>query len=260
MSCFTWNKAGSAGRLVADPGCDHARRRSSGIPFGGFDPGRPMTDTASLLLAAYPALGGLPSPRFAETAARLPMLEVEAGARLFAEGERCRGFPCVISGQVRVARGSPDGRELELYRVGPGQVCVVSAGCLFERSSMTAHGRALVPTRFVLVDLDTMLEWTDARPWRRFLLGLMAERMAELAALVEAVAFQQLDQRLARSLLAQGPTVLATHQRLADELGTSREIVSRLLGRFEDQGAVRLGRERIDVLDPAALRQLEESR
>lgn len=125
---------------------------------------------------------------------------------------------------------------------------------------MTAHGRALAPTRFVLVDLETMLEWTDARPWRLFLLGLMAERMAELAALVEAVAFQRLDQRLARSLLAQGPTVLATHQRLADELGTSREIVSRLLGRIEDQGTVRLGRERIEILDPAALRQLAESR
>jgi len=117
-----------------------------------------------------------------------------------------------------------------------------------------------VPTRLALVDLDTMLEWTDARPWRLFLLGLMAERMAELAALVEAVAFQRLDQRLARSLLVQGPTVLATHQRLADELGTSREIVSRLLGRFEDQGTVRLGRERIEILDPPALRQLAESR
>lgn len=219
-----------------------------------------MTDTASLLLAAYPALSGVPAPRFAETVARLPLISVDAGATLFAEGESCHGFPCVLSGQVRVARGSPDGRELELYRVGPGQVCVVSAGCLFERSPMTAHGRALVPTRLALVDLDTMLEWTDARPWRLFLLGLMAERMAELAALVEAVAFQRLDQRLARSLLAQGPTVLATHQRLADELGTSREIVSRLLGRFEDQGTVRLGRERIEILDPPALRQLAESR
>ena len=219
-----------------------------------------MTDTASLLLAAYPALSGVPASRFAEAAARLPLLSVEAGAPLFAEGESCHGFPCVISGHVRVARGSPDGRELELYRVGPGQVCVVSAGCLFEKRPMTAHGSALTATRLALVDLDTMLAWTDARPWRVFLLGLMAERIAELAALVEAVAFQRLDQRLARSLLAHGPTVLATHQRLADELGTSREIVSRLLGRFEDQGVVRLGRERIEVFDLSALRQLAESR
>lgn len=217
-----------------------------------------MADTAELLLAAYPALRSVPQARLAEAAARLPTLEVEAGARLFAEGQPCQGFPFVIEGQVRVARGSADGRELELYRVGPGEVCVVSAGCLFGGVPMTAHGHAAVPTRLAMVDRETLLEWTDSRPWRLFLFGLMADRMAELTALVEAVAFQRLDQRLARSLLGHGPVVQTTHQRLADELGTAREIVSRLLGRLEDQQMVRLGRERIEVLDPARLRQLAE--
>lgn len=213
-------------------------------------------DTLRQLLAVYPALDSLPPHRLADAAARLPVLSVPAGTELFAEGQVCAGFPCVIAGKVRVARGSPDGRELELYRIGPGEVCVVSAGCLFGGSTMTARGHALEPTRVALVDRETLLEWSDARPWRVFLLGLMAERMAELTALVEAVAFQRLDQRLARSLLGHGPTVQATHQRLADELGTAREMVSRLLGRLEDQGAVRLGRERIEIVDPAALRRL----
>lgn len=217
---------------------------------------RSMTDTVDELLAAYPALRSVPAQRLAATASHLPVIGVESGAELFAEGQPCQGFPCVLSGQVRVARGSSDGRELELYRVGPGEVCVVSAGCLFGGAAMTAHGRAVLPTRVALVDRETLLEWSDARPWRTFLLGLMAERMAELTALVEAVAFQRLDQRLARSLLGRGPTVLSTHQGLADELGTSREIVSRLLGRFEDQGMVRLGRERIEVVDAARLRRL----
>lgn len=213
-------------------------------------------DAAAELLAAYPALRSVPTARFAETAAHLPVLSVPSGTELFAEGHACQGFPCVLGGQVRVARGSADGRELELYRVGPGEVCVVSAGCLFGDAPMTAHGHAVGTTRIALVDLDTLLEWSDARPWRLFLMGLMAERLAELTALVEAVAFQRLDQRLARSLLGHGPTVQATHQRLADELGTSREIVSRLLGRFEAQHIVRLGRERIEIVDLPALRQL----
>ena len=160
-----------------------------------------MTDAAEQLLAAYPSLASIPAARFAETAARLPVISVETGTELFAEGQACQGFPCVLSGQVRVARGSVDGRELELYRVGPGEVCVVSAGCLFGALALTAHGHASMPTRLVLVDRDTLLEWSDARPWRLFLLGLMAERLAELTTLVEAVAFQRLDQRLARSLL-----------------------------------------------------------
>lgn len=227
--------------------------RDSGGPLS-YD-GR-MHDAADQLLAAYPSLRSIPQERFAETAARLRVISVEPGTELFAEGHACQGFPCVIAGQVRVARGSADGRELELYRVGPGEVCVVSAGCLFGGTPMTAHGHAVTRTRLALVDRDTLLEWTDARSWRVFLLGLMAERMAELTALVEAVAFQRLDQRLARSLLGHGPTLQTTHQRLADELGTAREIVSRLLGRFEAQGLVRLGRERIELVDLTGLRQL----
>jgi len=217
-----------------------------------------MADITEQLVRAYPALRSVPADRLADTAARLTMVSVEAGTEVFAEGQPCQGFPCVIAGQVRVARGSADGRELELYRLGAGEVCVVSAGCLFGGSAMTAHAHAAVPTRLVLVDRETLLEWSDARPWRLFLLGLMAERMAELAALVEAVAFQRLDQRLARSLLGHGPTLHTTHQRLADELGTAREIVSRLLRRFEDQGMVRLGRERIEIVDLAHLRQIAQ--
>lgn len=215
-----------------------------------------MVASVKQLLSAYPALASVPAARLAEAAASLPLISVDAGAELFTESQVCQGFPCVISGQVRVARGSADGRELELYRVGPGEVCVVSAGCLFGGTAMTAHAHALVPTSVVLVDRDTLLEWSDARPWRLFLLGLMAERMAELTALVEAVAFQRLDRRLARALLGHGPTMQITHQKLADELGTAREIVSRLLGRFEEQGMVRLGRERIEIVDLSGLRQL----
>ena len=87
---------------------------------------------------------------------------------------------------------------------------------------------------------------------------MFAERLADLMALVEAVAFQRLDQRLAAALLGHGPVVHAAHQALAEQLGTAREIVTRLLKRFEQAGQVRLSRERIDVLDAAALRTRAE--
>lgn len=214
-----------------------------------------MSDIVAELLAAYPALGSVPAARLAATVAHLPLISVAAGAELFAENQACQGFPCVITGAVRVARGSSGGRELELYRVGPGEVCMVSAGCLLGGMPTTAHAHALKPTRLVLVDRETLLEWSDARPWRLFLFGLMAERMAELTSLIEAVAFQRLDQRLATSLLGHGQMIQATHQKLGDELGTAREIVSRLLRRFEQQGLLRLSRGRIEILDPAGLRR-----
>jgi CRP/FNR family transcriptional regulator len=166
------------------------------------------------------------------------------------------GFPLVLSGAVRVARGSPGGRRLELYRVTPGDLCVVSTSCLFGHHALSAHGQTTEATELVLLSPAGFERWCEHEPFRRFVFGVFADRLADLMALTEAVAFQRLDQRLAHALLGRGGTVTATHQQLADELGTVREIVSRLLSRFERAGWVRLGRERVDLLDAAALRAL----
>lgn len=193
----------------------------------------------------------------AELAAQAPVLRVPAGTRLFDAGRPCPGFPIVDEGSVRVALAAPDGRQLELYRVEPGEVCVISATCLFAHRVATASGEARSETALRLVspaDFEAVCERDPLL--RRYVMGLMAERLADLMALVEAVAFQRLDQRLAALLVARGPRLLATHQQLADELGTVREIVSRLLRRFERDGWVRLGRERIDIVDAGALRQV----
>lgn len=193
----------------------------------------------------------------AELAARAPALRVPAGTRLFDAGQPCPGFPLVDEGSVRVSLASPDGRQLELYRVEPGEVCVVSATCLFAHRTATATGEARTETALRLIspaDFEAVCERDAAL--RRYVMGLMAERLADLMALVEAVAFQRLDQRLATLLCARGPRLLTTHQQLADELGTVREIVSRLLRRFERDGWVTLGRERIEVADAAALQRV----
>jgi CRP/FNR family transcriptional regulator len=98
--------------------------------------------------------------------------------------------------------------------------------------------------------------WLVHEPFRRFVFSVFASRMADLMSLAEAVAFQRLDQRLAAALLGHGRQLHSTHQALADELGTVREIVTRLLRRFERAGWVALGRERIELRDPVALRAL----
>ena len=207
------------------------------------------------LTALYPALQSLPAADLAQGLDRRAQVHgVPAGALLFDEGAPCQGFPMVLSGSVRVARGSPTGRRLELYRVGPGELCVVSASCLFGQVALSAHGQAAEPTELVLLDPQGFEAWCAHEPFRRYVFGVFADRLADLMALAEAVAFQRLDQRLAHALLGRGATVHATHQALADELGTVREIVSRLLARFERAGWIRASRERIEVLDPAALR------
>lgn len=162
----------------------------------------------------------------------------------------------VLSGEVRVSRSAANGRELELYRVLPGEMCLVSSAGLFANQPLTARGVSTCPTAIAMLSpADFHLALNDTG-FRSFVLGLFASRMADLTALIEAVAFQRLDSRLASTLLGHGQQVRATHQALADELGTVREIVTRLLHRFERDGLVELSRECITVRDSAGLRAL----
>jgi CRP/FNR family transcriptional regulator, anaerobic regulatory protein len=203
------------------------------------------------LLQLYPALDGL-----AALVARLPALQVPAGTALFAEQAPCQGFPMVLQGEVRVSRSAPNGRELELYRVQPGQLCLVSSAALFDNRPLSAHGTTTADTTLVLLPPPAFRQALGHEDFRDFVLGLFAARMAELTSLIEAVAFQRLDARLAGTLLGHGQQLHTTHQALADELGTVREIVTRLLRRFEREGLVELSRECITIRNSQGLRHL----
>jgi CRP/FNR family transcriptional regulator len=217
----------------------------------------PHATTVGALLDLYPAIAELEaSLRDAVLAEHASVTSVPAGGVLFEEGSPCRGFPLVLAGEIRVARGTPHGRSIELYRVTPGELCVASTSCLFGHGLLSAHGVTTQPTDLVVLDAAGFDRWTALEPFRRFVFGTFADRIADLMTLAEAVAFQRLDQRLAGALLGHGAVMQVTHQALADELGTVREIVTRLLKRFERQGWVRMGRERIEIVDAAALRAL----
>lgn len=203
------------------------------------------------VLALYPALAEV-TP--ALEAQGLPVLEVPAGAVLFDEHAPCQGFPLVLDGEVKVSRSSGEGRNLELYRVVAGELCLVSSACLFRSMPLSARGVTTRATRLLLIPPELFRRWLETPRFRDEVLGLFAERMADLTSLIEAVAFHKLDQRLARALLGHGQDLAVTHQALADELGTVREMVTRLLRRFEREGWVALSRERIQILDSAALR------
>ena len=210
------------------------------------------------LLTLYPALAHVaPSLNGLEGAAN--SITVGAGTILFDENAECQGFPLVLEGEIKVSRHSSDGRSLELYRVVPGELCLVSSASLFRRTPLSAQGVSTRPTRIMLISPAMFHHWLATPEFRNAILGLFADRMADMMSLVEAVAFQRLDQRLAAALLGRGPSLALTHQQLANELGTVREMVSRLLRRFERDGWVELARERILIHDSKALRALAES-
>lgn len=208
------------------------------------------------LEARYPVIAALSPASHARLAASARWMDVPAGAVLFDERQACEGFPFVIEGSVRVVKCAPNGRELPLYRVSAGETCIISSSCLLGHEDYNARGVAETPTRLMLLPKPVFDELLADPAFRHFVFHLFAERIADLMQLIEEVAFHRLDQRLAALLLGKGRTLHVTHQHLADELGSVREIVSRLLKGFAAQGLVRLAREQIEVLDPARLRQL----
>ena len=210
-----------------------------------------MTDPVSL----YPALAQV-TPSLAELGASVGPMTAPAGTVLFDANSPCRGFPLVLDGEVKVSRHSGDGRSLELYRVVPGELCLVSSACLFRSTPLSAQGITTKPTTLLLIAPPVFTQWLQTPAFRDDVLGLFAERMADLTVLVDAVAFHKLDARLAAALLGRGQDLALTHQSLADELGTVREIITRLLRRFEREGWVELGRSIIQIRDSAALRGL----
>jgi CRP/FNR family transcriptional regulator, anaerobic regulatory protein len=211
------------------------------------------------MLQHYPMLADLPAGELDALLAGAMTVSLPAGSLVFDENQPCQGFPLLLSGSVRVVKGSANGRELQLYRVGSGESCILTSSCLLGQTAYPARGIVERDVEMVILP-PASFKALIARhaPFRDYIFSLFSERLADLMQLVSAVAFQKLDQRLAALLVAKSSPLNTTHQALADELGSAREMVTRLLKGFAEQGWVRLGREQIEITDGAALKRFAE--
>lgn len=215
--------------------------------------------TQSRLLQQYPMLQKLPGTELDNLFAVASVMHLPAGTVMFDENQPCQGFPLLLSGNIRVIKAAPNGRELQLYRVMPGESCILTSSCLLGDTRYHARGIAEQALEMVLLpatDFHALLGKQEA--FRSYVFHLFSDRLTDLMQLVSAVAFQKLDQRLANLLVNKPSPIHATHQALADELGSAREIVSRLLKGFAEQSWVKLGREQIDITDATALKRFAD--
>jgi CRP/FNR family transcriptional regulator len=204
----------------------------------------------------FPALARLPEALAREVERQSTRVNVPGGTLLFDAGAACQALPLVLDGRVKVSKRAENGREIRLYSVHPGELCIVTVSCLLGGEPYPATGVAETALSAVALPRALILRLVaEHPPFREMAFKLFAERLTGLMHLVEEVAFRKLDRRLAAWLLSRGTPIAASHQAIADELGSVREIVSRLLRQFEEQDWVRLGRERIELLDPDGLRR-----
>jgi CRP/FNR family transcriptional regulator len=209
---------------------------------------------------AFPGLANLDAAGQARLAAAATRVALPPGAAAFRPGTACEAFVFVIAGRIRVQMVSETGREVVLYRVQPGETCILTTACLLGSSDYPAEAIAEEPVDAMLLPRPAFQALLDAAPaFRDFVFNSFGRRLMDLFSLVEEVAFRRVDLRLARFLLERrdaGNCVLLSHHKLAVELGTVREVVSRQLKEFERRAWVALHRGRIDVRDEAALRRL----
>jgi CRP/FNR family transcriptional regulator, anaerobic regulatory protein len=211
------------------------------------------------LFNLYPVLSGVDQELLTRVLSDAKLVTLKAGTVIFNELQPCNAFPFILSGNIRVYKHSVNGRELSLYNVAPGDACVVTAGCLLVDEPYNASGLAQMDSVLVMMTANDFENLLSLRVFREFIFSLFSKRISELMQLVEEVAFQKLDSRLASLLLRRGRHIKVSHQELADELGTVREMITRVLKSFSDSGLIALGRERIDILDESALKDILKS-
>jgi CRP/FNR family transcriptional regulator, anaerobic regulatory protein len=189
------------------------------------------------------------------------IVEAPIGTIGYREGQNCGAYVMRLAGQSRVYKMSSSGREILLYRVAAGETCVITTTCLLGHSDYPASTIVEEPIRDVIIPAAAFNQlMIDSAVFRRFVMTNYGALITDLILLLDEVAFQSLDARLAKLLLdAGGSTVSRTHQLIADELGTAREVVSRQLKRFELKDWVKLGRGHVEITDRAKLEKLASS-
>jgi CRP/FNR family transcriptional regulator, anaerobic regulatory protein len=188
--------------------------------------------------------------------ATLQFRDLEAGATILREGQVCGSVPFVLEGAIRVFKTAESGREITLYRIEKGQTCILSSACGTSIASFPATVVAESATTACFMPSESVRRlFAEGAAFRDYVLSQYGSRMAEVMELVEEVAFRRVDERLAQWLAERSSApgaspglVAATHQELADHVGTSREVVSRILKDWEERRVLELSRGSLRLL------------
>lgn len=211
-------------------------------------------DRLQSLLAVYPGLIENADAYCWTMLNKAKLHNFEPGTVLFHESIECKHLMLIVEGRVRVYKDSDDGREMTLYRVEPGQLCVHNLNNLVDGMSYPVMAQAETALRGVIIpreDFHKALE--ESTSFRIFVLRTLTERLAHMANLVSGLAFERLDLRVACWLMQQfeqsrGRPIELTHSDVAHELGTTREMISRILKDLEHKRCIQLARGRIHLL------------
>jgi len=209
---------------------------------------------------AFPPLKQLPASAFARLRDGSVVVALPEGSRIFGPGQAPENFLLLIDGTIRVQQVSESGREIVLYRVSAGESCALTTACLMGFEEYLAEGIAETAIRAVAIPralFDELI--ASSGEFRRFVFTAFSRRVTNLFRIIDEVAFARIDVRLAQRLLQMADArnrLAVTHQNLANELGSAREVVSRQMHEFQRRGWIKATRGEVELTDRAALAAL----
>lgn len=215
-------------------------------------------------LSLFPELARIADEAWREAASAAQDARVPAGATICRPGDPCVNFVLLAEGTIRVFESGEGGRELVLYRVQPGEMCVMTASHLLQQRPYPAVAVAEGDARLVVIPGRHFQDALDrSNSFRSYVMGTLARRLGDVMEVIGQVAFRRLDLRLACLLGRRfgeknNPRLEVTHEELARELGTTREVTSRMLKEFERLGCIRLRRGYIECLSLEGLKIIEK--
>lgn len=178
----------------------------------------------------------------------------KAGEQLMRTGQYFRSTMLIIEGLVKVYREDEQGSEFFMYYLQPGQACALSMVCATKSETSQIMAKAVKDTTVIAIPLQYMDEWmTQYKTWYHFVLETYRSRFEELLVTIDNIAFQAMDERLLFYLKRHRETlktdiITISHQEIANELNSSREVISRLLKKMEQMGKVKLQRNAIELI------------
>jgi len=194
------------------------------------------------------------SDLLAELEKKSMIMQVKAGEIMLNPGQTIRAVPLVLSGIFKVSRINEEGQELLLYYVKEGESCAMTFTCCMMAHASVIRGSAEEDSELLCIPVDLMDEWmTKYRTWKRYVMATILNRFTEVLRSIDEVAFKKLDDRLVnylkeKSKATGSPLINLSHQQIADELGTNRVVISRLLKRLELDKKLLLYRSQIRLM------------
>ncbi len=214
---------------------------------------RPIEDRLQEINDAYPVLSNISDPLWKDTIHQAKSMFIEPETVLFSGSATCNNFMLILGGTIRLFQSAEDGREITLYRVQAGDLCILSLNSLLKNQSFNAIAVTESPVRALAISSEEFRNiLNSSQTFRDYVLSTLTERLCDAIYMVQETVFNHLDMRLACILGGlfernKGPVLKITHQELAHELGTTREVVSRILKEFERKNCIKLSRGNIEL-------------